>query len=90
MFKAHTPAGAIAGALRSQADGWGREYEEPAADGPLFHWKKHRALSAHGASRRIPTWTSCPKLPGGRQPLGRDWRERSQQTRLVVELVLCS
>ena len=67
-----------------------REYEEPAADGPLFHWKKYQALSTRGTSRRIPTWTSSPKLPGGRQPLGGSWRERSQQVRLVVELVLCS
>ena len=25
-----------------------REYEEPAADGPLFHWGKYQALSTRG------------------------------------------
>jgi hypothetical protein len=55
-----------------------RGNERYAADAPLARWKKHRALNAHGgASRRIPTWTSCPKLPRGRQSLGHDWRELS-------------
>ena len=50
---------------REQLRVCGREYEEPAADGPLFHWGKYQALSTRGTSRRIPTWTSSPKPPGG-------------------------
>jgi hypothetical protein len=41
------------------SEGGRREYEEPAADGPPFHWKKHRALSGVAVTELRMRLTGC-------------------------------